>query len=243
MLRASIEGDHLNRIVNTANSLLEECIIKFRDGQIVVNGADEANIGLVNIVVDSECFESYETEGMDIGVNIDELADILEVADQDSRIEIGYDGKMNIKFGEFEYKFTGIDIDSIRSRPLPDIDLPAHIVVSTESLSRAISAGKILADKVALTIAGGSEEFIVHAKGDTNEIIYQIESEDIIEMGSESASSQFPIQYLDSIKPVLPDGGEIQLNTEHERPLKISYDILNSTGRIEFLLAPRIDNR
>ncbi|MEF8882533.1 MAG: DNA polymerase sliding clamp, partial [Halapricum sp.] len=186
MFNAIVSADTLQATLDSVSVLVDECKIHLEDDGLEIRAVDPANVGMVDLRLDSVAFESYETDGGLIGVNLSRLEDIAGMADSDQLIHLELDEetrKLHIAIDGLEYTLALINPDSIRQEPdLPDLDLPAQIVLEGRDIDRAVTASDMVSDHIELGVDDVDELFYVDAEGDTDDVHLELTAEDLIDL-------------------------------------------------------------
>jgi len=142
-------------------------------------------------------FESYEADGGLIGVDLSRLEDIAGMADTGQLIQLELDEetrKLHIQIDGLEYTLALIDPDSIRQKPdIPDLDLPAEVVLEGKDVNRSVTAADMVSDHIALGVDETDEFFYVNAEGDTDDVHLELTQDDLIDR---SAGRSSPLAVL-----------------------------------------------
>ena len=246
MFTAIVRADTLQATLDSVGVLVEECKIHLDEGGIEIRAVDPANVGMVDLSLEADAFESYEADGGLIGVNLVRLADIAGMADSDQLVHLELDEetrKLHISIDGLEYTLALIDPESIREEPdLPELDLPANIVIEGRDIDRAVTAADMVSDHIELGVDGGTETFYVSAEGDTDDVHLELDAEDLIDLVSGPASSLFSLDYLDDMNRAIPKDAEVTTELGEEFPVKLHFDIAEGKGSVTYMLAPRIQS-
>jgi proliferating cell nuclear antigen len=246
MFSAIVRADTLQATLDSVGVLVEECKIHLDESGLEIRAVDPANVGMVDLSLDASAFESYEADGGLIGVNLVRLADIAKMADSDQLVRLELDEqtrKLEISIDGLEYTLALIDPESIREEPdLPELDLPATIVIEGRDIDRAVTAADMVSDHIELGVEGDTELFYVSAEGDTDDVHLELDADDLIDLVSGPASSLFSLDYLDDMNRAIPKDAEVSLDLGEEFPAKLHFDIAEGTGTVTYMLAPRIQS-
>ena len=246
MFNAIVSADTLQATLDSVGVLVDECKIHLNDDGLAIRAVDPANVGMVDLTLDAEAFESYEADGGLIGVNLVRLQDIAGMADADQLVHLELDEetrKLHISIDGLEYTLALIDPESIREEPdLPDLDLPATIVIEGRDIDRAVTAADMVSDHIELGVDEGEEAFYVKAQGDTDDVHLELGAGDLIDLVSGPASSLFSLDYLKDMDRAIPADAEVTVELGEEFPVKLHFDIAEGQGEVTFMLAPRIQN-
>ncbi|MDG5777472.1 DNA polymerase sliding clamp [Haloarculaceae archaeon H-GB2-1] len=246
MFNAIVSADTLRTTLDSVSVLVDECKIHLNEDGIEIRAVDPANVGMVDLSLSAEAFESYETDGGLIGVNLSRLEDIAGMAGSDQLVHLELDEetrKLHIQIDGLEYTLALIDPDSIRQEPdLPDLDLPANVVIEGRDIDRAVKAADMVSDHIALGVDDADELFYVDAEGDTDDVHFELDREDLIDLTPGNARSLFSLDYLKDMNKAIPKDAEVSMELGEEFPVKMHFDIAEGQGKVTFMLAPRIQS-
>ena len=246
MFNAIVSADTLQATLDSVGVLVDECKIHLEEGGLEIRAVDPANVGMVDLALESEAFESYEADGGLIGVNLVRLMDIAGMADSDQLVHLELDEetrKLHISIDGLEYTLALIDPESIREEPdLPDLDLPATIVIEGRDIDRAVKAADMVSDHIELGVNDTNEVFYVKAEGDTDDVHLELDTEELIDLVVGPASSLFSLDYLKDMNKAIPSAAEVTMELGEEFPVKLHFDIAEGQGQVTYMLAPRIQS-
>ena len=246
MFKAIVRAERLQSTLDSVGVLVDECKIHLDEGGIEIRAVDPANVGMVDLSLDAEAFESYEADGGLIGVNLVRLQDIAGMADSGQLVELELDEetrKLHISIDGLEYTLALIDPESIREEPdLPDLDLSSTIVIEGRDIDRAVTAADMVSDHIELGVDEADEVFYVKAEGDTDDVHLELDGEDLIDLVAGEASSLFSLDYLQDMNKAIPKDAEVTMELGEEFPVKLHFDIAEGEGAVTYMLAPRIQS-
>ena len=246
MFKAIISADTLRTTLDAVSVLVDECKIHLNEDGLAIRAVDPANVGMVDLELSSDAFESYDADGGLIGVNLSRLEDIAGMADAGQLIHLELDEetrKLHIQIDGLEYTLALIDPDSIRQEPdLPDLDLPATVVIEGADLDRAVRAADMVSDHIALGVDEADELFYVDAEGDTDDVHLELGVDDLIDLEVGPAHSLFSLDYLKDMNKAIPKDAEITAELGDEFPVKLHFDLAEGQGSVTYMLAPRIQS-
>jgi len=242
---AEIEADNLQESLDSASVLVDECKIELAEDQMVIRAVDAANVGMVDLSVGRPAFESYNGDGGLIGVNLNRLEDIIGMANSGDLVELDLDPrtrKLHIRFDGLSYTLALIDPDSIRQRPdIPDLDLPAEVVLETDQFKRGTTAADMVSDHINLRVDEAEDAFYIEAEGDTDDIDLKLGREDVIDFTAAPADSLFSLDYLKDMVKGMPKT-EITAQLGEEFPVKLHFEAAEGAASVTYMLAPRIQS-
>jgi proliferating cell nuclear antigen len=246
MFNAIVNADTLGTALDSVSALVEECTVHLNEDGLAIRAVDPANVGMVDLSLDATAFESYEADGGKIGVNLSRLQDTVGMADAGQLVHLELDEetrKLHIQLDGLEYTLALIDPDSIRQEPdIPDLDLPANIVVEGRDINRAVKAADMVSDHIALGVDEGESVFYVEAEGDTDNVDLRLDEADLIDLTPGPAHSLFSLDYLKDMNKAIPSDGEVTVELGEEFPVKLHFEIAEGNGQVTYMLAPRIQS-
>ncbi|MFB6171654.1 MAG: DNA polymerase sliding clamp [Haloarculaceae archaeon] len=246
MFKAIVSAETLRAALDSVSVLVEECKIRLEEDGLAIRAVDPANVGMVDLELSREAFESYETDGGVIGVNLSRLEEFASMADAGQLIQLELDEetrKLHVQIEGLEGTLALIDPESIRQEPdLPDLDLPATIVLEGADIDRAVKAADMVSDHIALGVDADAEHFYVDAEGDTDDVHLELDREDLIDLTAGDAHSLFSLDYLKDMNKAIPRDAEVTVELGEEFPVKLHFDIAEGGGHVTYMLAPRIQS-
>ena len=246
MFKAIVSASTLRDALDSVSVLVDECKIRLNEDDLSIRAVDPANVGMVDLTLDAAAFESYEADGGVIGVNLSKLEDFVGMANSDQLVELELDEetrKLQIRIEGLTSTLALIDPDSIRQEPdIPDLDLAAEIVLEGAQLDRGIKAADMVSDHVRLRVDDEEEAFHIQAQGDTDDVDFQLDAADLIDLTSGTADSLFSLDYLKDMNKAIPKDAEVTMELGEEFPVKLHYRIAEGQGNVTYMLAPRIQS-
>jgi proliferating cell nuclear antigen len=246
MFKAIVAAETLTSALDSVSVLVDECKIRLEEDGLAIRAVDPANVGMVDLHLSAEAFESYEADGGVIGVDLSRLEDIAGMAGKNDLVDLELDEetrKLHIQIDGLEYTLALIDPDSIRQEPdIPDLDLAAQMVLEGRHLDRSVKAADMVSDHIALGVDADAETFYVDAEGDTDDVHFELEREDLLSLEAGSARSLFSLDYLKDMNKAIPNDAEVTLELGDDFPVQIHFEIAEGMGDVTYVLAPRIQS-
>jgi len=246
MFKAIVGASTFQDALDSVSVLVDECKIRLNEEELSIRAGDPANVGMVDLTLEAAAFESYEADGGVIGVNLARLEDIAGMANSGDLIHLELDEetrKLHIEIDGLSYTLALIDPESIRQEPdIPELDLPAEIVVEGAQLDRGVTAADMVSDHIRLRVAEADEAFLVEAEGDTDDVDLELTREDLIALTAGPADSLFSLDYLKDMNKAIPGDAEVTVELGEEFPVKLHYGFGEGLGQVTFMLAPRIQS-
>jgi len=246
MFKAIVGASTLQDALDSVSVLVDECKIRLNEEELSIRAVDPANVGMVDLTLEAAAFESYDADGGVIGVNLARLEDIAGMAGSGDLIHLELDEetrKLHIEIDGLSYTLALIDPESIRQEPdIPELDLPAEIVVEGAQLDRGVTAADMVSDHIRLRVAEADESFLIEAEGDTDDVDLELTREDLIALTAGPADSLFSLDYLKDMNKAIPGDAEVTVELGEEFPVKLHYGFGEGLGQVTFMLAPRIQS-
>ena len=246
MFKAIVSASTLRDALDSVSVLVEECKIRLNEDGLAIRAVDPANVGMVDLSLEAAAFESYEADGGVIGVNLSRLEDIAGMANSGDLIQLELNEetrKLHIPIDGLSYTLALIDPDSIRQEPdIPDLDLPAEIVVEGNQMDRGIKAADMVSDHIRLRVDEEEEAFYIEAEGDTDDVDLKLPREELIQLTAGPADSLFSLDYLKDMNKAIPSDAEVTVELGEEFPVKLHYEFGEGMGHVTYMLAPRIQS-
>ncbi|MFA9518518.1 DNA polymerase sliding clamp [Halopenitus sp. H-Gu1] len=246
MFKAIVSASTLQDALGSVSVLVDECKVRLNEEELAIRAVDPANVGMVDLSLEAAAFESYEADGGVIGVNLARLQDIAGMANSGDLVHLELDEetrKLHIQIDGLSYTLALIDPDSIRQEPdIPDLDLPAEIILEGAQINRGITAADMVSDHIRLRVDEAEEAFYIEAEGDTDDVDLKLERDDLIDLTAGPADSLFSLDYLKDMNKAIPKDAEVVVELGEEFPVKLHYSFGEGMGNVTFMLAPRIQS-
>lgn len=223
-------------------ALVDEAKIHFEANGIQIRAVDPANVAMVDAKLRAGAFESYETDGGTIGVDLDRLTDVIGFGDSGDLVHLKLNEqtrKLDVAVGPLDYTLALIDPDAIRQEPdIPALELPGEVVLEGEQLETMADAADMVSDHVSLGIAGGT--VYSDAQGDTDDARIEYDRDDIINLERATVSSYFSLDYVTDCVGAVDDDTELTLALGDEQPTTWRYSLAEGYADVQVLISPRI---
>jgi proliferating cell nuclear antigen len=242
-------ADFFADIVKAISAVVDEGTFTVDENSIKLTSMDPAHISLVSFELEKSAAEEYScTRQTDISVSIAELLKFLRRAGRES-LTLEYDDekrRLGLVFsdpsGGKVRSFTLNALETVAGKtPVPNLSFEARCRLSVAAFSEAVSDAALVSDYTRITIS--PDNIILSSRGElgTHETrlskggpaVYEIEAD-------KDVSATFSLTYLDKIVSSSKSlSEEMQLALSTSKPIKLSFPI--PSGRLEFLIAPRVE--
>ena len=244
MFNAKVKSDVLKGIIDVTSPLVNEVKFNITQKGISLRAVDPAHVAMVDLQINDKAFEEYKADDMELGVDMDKLSSIMRLASSGDIVSIEYDEESNkliVKIGNLVRKMGLIDTAGMPDPKMPNLNLPAKVVLKASELTQGVRASEAVSDHLALTV--NKDNFELFAEGDTDTVNLKLPKDLLIELNTNSkCKSLFSIDYFSNmIKPVIGEDS-ITIMIGNDNPIKVEFDIAEKKGHVTYLLAPRIES-
>ncbi len=243
MVDVVLNGEILKTVSKAMVSLVSEARFHFKEEGLHSRAVDPANVAMVIVDVPRSSFESYKVDGEFIaGVDVNRIFDISKSIRGDEIVELTVvdETSLMIKFGSVRYSVSLIDPSAIRKEPrVPQIDLPAKIVMDAGDFRKAIMAADKISDHV--VFRSNSEGFFIEAEGDVDRITFHLSEAELAEFNGMEARSMFSLEYLKEFVKIASPGDVLTIRLGNDYPGRMIFEVAGGKVKVEYILAPRIE--
>ncbi len=247
MLRVTANTQLMREIVDLLSVLTEEAKLSWGEKGLTVNVVDGSHVALLSATISDACFETYEVEPVEIGLELGKLRDLLTLAGPGDLVEIDYDdavGAVNVRVGEVHRILRGLDTGSMQEPKLPILDFDCSAAIGAEKLSRALRAAKFVGELVDLSL--DSKELRVSVTVEAGEgVNVRFESGELSELVCPSPTQgTYSLQFLDPLTRKLASGltQDIRMQFQDKYPLRLDWNSNDGGASWTYFLAPRVTN-
>ena len=128
MLRITAKQQLMREIVDILSVLTSEAKLVWGEKGLSISVVDGSHVALLSATIADECFETYEVEPVEIGLDLQKMRDLLTLAGPSDLVEMDYDAYHLRLIGDaVDYKFPrgsvhghmakfyGVDYDESKS--------------------------------------------------------------------------------------------------------------------------------
>ncbi len=126
--------------------------------------------------------------------------------------------------------------------PQPDLNFTVNAKVFAGAITDGLKDAALVGDNVRFEISGG--KFLMGIESDTGSAEMELSDGDpaLKELDVEEKSeAMYNIEYLDDMTKAASSSDVIEINHGNDLPVQMIFPIADGKGRLEFLLAPRIE--
>ncbi len=244
MFNIKVKSEVLKGIIDVISPLVNEVKFNITSKGISLRAVDPAHVAMVDLEIKSDAFDEYKATDMELGVDMDKFASIMRLSTSSDMVNMEYDEDTNrliIKIGNLVRKMGLIDTTGMPDPKMPNLNLPAKVVLKASELTQGVRASETVSDHLALTV--NKDDFELFAEGDTDTVNLKLHKDLLLELATNSkCKSLFSIDYFSNmIKPVRGDD-PITIMIGNDNPIRVEFNIADNKGHVTYLLAPRIES-
>jgi proliferating cell nuclear antigen len=245
MLKATIDAEIFRESIDAIAALVTECRLHTAEDIIRTRAVDTANVAMVSLELRNGAFDTFSATPGELGLDIAKMKNILGMMSKGDALTLSLldeERKLELSFKGYRYSVTLLDVNTIRKDPNPPtIELPGKVVITGNALNSAIKAASVISDKIALGIDPDAMTFYMEAEGDTDHIKLALGESELVSLSPVRARSLFSLDYLKDMGRVMARADEVEVHLGIDHPVRFIFTIADGNGRVEYLLAPRIE--
>ncbi len=247
MLRVTAKQQLMREIVDLLSVLTEEAKLCWGENGLSTTVVDGSHVALMSVTIADACFETYEVEPVEIGLELGKLRELLTLAGPNDLVEIDYDGAtgaINVRVGEVHRILRGLDTGSMAEPRMPELKFDCRAKLSAERLSRALRAAKFVGElvdlsldknqmTVSVTVEAGEAVNVRFDAGEMSELI-----------APKPTQSTYSLQFLEPLSRKLASGltDEVSIEFQDRYPLRLTWSSNDGGAAWSYFLAPRVSN-
>lgn len=243
IVSAVVDAGTLSTALDAVAALVSECVVQVTEDGFTIDAQDPATVALTSVEFPASAFESYDAEPTKLGVDLDRLGAVLDIASPDELVRLTVNPEtrtLHVRVGELAYTLGLIDPDAVRAPP-EDFgvtwDVTADATIDGRALANVVRAADMVSNHVALGADPAEETLYARADGDTDAMELTFSADDCDDLTTGDAHSLYSVSYLDSIARVVPADASVHLELGEEAPLKLAIPLAD--GSVTYYLAPR----
>jgi proliferating cell nuclear antigen len=244
MFNAKVKSEVLKGIIDVISPLVNEVKFNISSKGISLRAVDPAHVAMVDLQIKSKAFDEFKADEMELGIDMDKLGGIMRLSSAGDIVSLEYDEEANrliVKIGNLVRKMGLIDTAGMPDPKMPNLSLPAKIVIKASELNQGVRASEAVSDHIALTV--NEDNFELFAEGDTDTVNLKLPKDMLVELtASSKCKSLFSIDYFSNMIKSVRGDGEITMQLGNDNPIRVEFDIADSKGHVTYLLAPRIES-
>ena len=242
MFKSEVKQAVLRQVVDAVSIIVGEGKFRVSQNGISMKSVDPTHVAMVDLELDRSAFETFEVTDLELGVDIEKLKNVLKLASPSDVVTLYLDEETNrlvLNMGNLVRSMSMLDTRHMTDPKIPDMELPASVVMDGEELDRGIRAAENISDHV--IISTDSESFELQAEGDTDAVDLKIPRDLLLDLKCDKeVKSIFALSYFSNMIRAAKASKVVKIGLGVDYPVKIEFDIADGKGHVLYLLAPRI---
>ena len=246
----------MQQFVDQTSSIVNETVLHIGTDGISTRVVDPANVAMIDIQIDSAACESVPSGSFVAGVDLEKLDDYLSGASGDDPVSFAFDPetrRLNLRHTNREFNVAMIDPDAMRDEPdIPDLEFTTDVTLSADELKGAVDTVGLVTDHVVIESDADAGAVEVLGEGDIDDVTVTFDGDELGEGSTvdDDTKAMYSLGYLNGdgedkiggfLKPMPKT--DLRVRFAEDMPSKYNYDFADGHGRVEIMLAPRIQAR
>ncbi len=244
MFNAKVKSEVLKGIIDVTSPLVNEVKFNINSKGISLRAVDPAHVAMVDLEIKNDAFEEFKADDMELGIDMDKLSSIMRLSNAGDMVNLEYDednNRLTVKIGNLVRRMGLIDTAGMPDPKMPNLNLPAKIVLKSSELNQGVRASEAVSDHLALMV--DKDSFELSAEGDTDTVNLKLPKDLLNELKTNSkCKSLFSIDYFSNMIKPISSSDPMTIMLGNDNPIKVEFDIADKKGHVTYLLAPRIES-
>jgi len=244
MFKAKLKADVLRDVIKVVSTLVDEVKLNVTKDGLSLKAVDPAHVAMVDLNLGKEAFEEFESSPGELGLDIDKVKEVLNLAKADTVLDINHDeehNKLVFRIDNITRHMSLVDTMGMSDPKMPQLNLPAKVKVAAGELLQGIKASESISNHIALVAS--PEGFELSSQGDTDSVSLKLRKDLLLSLEcTEPVRSLFSLDYFSNMVRAVPSAGVIGLAIGQDYPARLDFEIAEGHGKVVYLLAPRIEN-
>ena len=250
-LELEVNAVDLNTVVKTLITLIDEVKLNLSNKGIIIMAVDPAHVAMVKIDLAPDFFEVYGVQEVDhIGVDVERLSSLLKMAKKTKKdpdiLRFEYlpeKNKLAYSVGYNDGKIPLVDTSGMSDPKIPNLNLVAEYMVKVSDIVTFIKRAECVSDHIMIEVMADKVTFSAEGETDSARMTLPKGSEALPELQGEPCRSLFSLEYFSNLVKAMKGATEyITMHIGNNYPMKVEYEIAEGTGKVLYLLAPRLEN-
>ena len=237
----------LKQTVAVLSDFITEATFAFGKNGIKLIAMDPANICMVNLDILPSLFSEYVVEQKkEVTLNLGYLQQALNRARSSDAVTLSLEKnklKLTILGKSTKRFFIPLLEKEGKERTAPDLDFNANIEMDADEFRDYVDDAAIVGDAITFELVDGKLNINAGETGSKVHIDVKKDSDAVINFElKENARSIFSAEYLKKIASSAKLTDTVVMNLSNDYPTRLDFKALNKL-RVQFILAPRIENQ
>lgn len=233
----------LAKVVDIISEIVTDVRIRVTEFGMSITAMDPANVSMLNFKIPKSSFSQFETGNEVLGVNLDNLKQVLRRCGSGSSLIVEKKANMlsiqiqdrirrNFTLNLIEIESEEINFDEKTSR----MNFSAFVEINSVDLMASVEDCAVVSDASTFAIRDG--KFVIEAKS-VNSAMSEFSSDEAKIQATE-CKSKYSLEYMQKFMKGAKLCEKTILQFSDDHPLKM--DFKNPDMELSFVLAPRVEN-
>lgn len=234
--------------ISAIANLIDEAAFKLTPDGIKMKAMDPSHVALVDFELPKAAFVEYDVkQPIVLGIDLQEMNKIMGRAKPEDEFILAFDEEKN----RLELTFKGVStrrfslpLIDIKEAELPEpkLEFTASANVAAGAIQDGLRDAELVGDNVKFSL--DKDEFIMYTESDkgTTELKLRKGDAGLAKLSvKQPARAMFNINYLVDMTRAASSSDIITVNLGSNLPIQLNFPIAEGKGKLQFLLAPRIE--
>ncbi|BCU70238.1 DNA polymerase sliding clamp [Stygiolobus caldivivus] len=240
-----VDAVNFSFIFKTLTEFMEETTLQLDQDGLKIKGIDPSRTVLIDVLIPSGYFETYEIEGeTKVGVKLEDIANILDTATKNDSvsIDIEQDKVLFQLDGEYERTFT-LPVFSSADAEIPEIKLefPFKATMLTATFADLVDELEETGSDI-MKFKSEEGKLLIIVEGDLASASIELSKDNGGLMDSEGsdAESTYSVEFIANTTKMRKPSDTVNIEFGTQLPLKLRYN-LPQGGYADFYISPRAE--
>lgn len=242
-LHAKINSKLFKNIIKIAALLSDTAKLLISPRGIEIIAVNDAMTAIAKLNIDEDVFEEYKATEFRIGLDLERIRKILDIAKTSELIDIRFNQNKNQLTIAIDELMTRMGIIDLKHNPEVNpaiLNECGYAVFKVDKLKRSLILSTDISESVLLGM--DRDKFEVRTEQDVNAVELRMKSEDLAELESKAYYENFyQCSILRDLMLCFPSGSLIAFRFGDNTPLQIDYGFNHQGTHLKFFLIPRIE--
>ena len=229
-----ISKKNLTDIMTASKNISNEVCIDADDERLMIQAVDPAHVAMMSLSIPHDEYQADVPVKMQVDTKI--ILDSIKMCDKDDNVNMSInEGHITIQAGR--YTRMTPEIDEANVPAIPPIEMPISFSVDSSLIRDAIKASASVSDVFRIE-CDDTDNIRIHSEQADGRESMSV-SVPISESTHIPGRGNYPLDYVKDIFSAV--SGRVEMSFNSDYPAKVEASICD-TGKIMFILAPRIEN-
>ncbi len=233
----------LREVVGVISTLVPEVKLVVTPEGLEAKAVDPSHVAMLVVRLTKSAFEEFSGEPVEIGLDLEKVREVLQLARPGDSLEIHYDNtkaRLVVSVGKLSRSMSVVDPQGMSDPKVPAVTPTAKVSLKIEDLRQGIRGSESISDHVTLTL--DPEGFTLHSEGENDRVDLRLPKDALISLETrEPTRSMYPLDFFSNMVKSIVTADSVTLALGNQYPLKLDFTLASGNGDGQFLLAPRVE--